>query len=299
MSTPQLQNLLVAYTATATGKDALNLGLALARTTGAHLHIVTVIPEDNAYAGVYPSDRGHVPIIRKQLRGWLEDAQSSLPKDVTSTIHTVNDSSDASGLLAAADQLNCSAIIVGGRRGGLLKRFRLGTTANTLLHSSPVPVILAPAGYDNQQALTRVTTMFGQRPGAEEVITRSLAMVNTYSLPLRLVSLVFLDLDEESASVATQESRTQALIDQVEKFGNEQLAAQATDLVAADQASTGVATGRTVEGAVDQLSWLSGELVILGSSRLASPSRIFLGSTASRMLRSISAPMMIIPATST
>src|SRR5699024_12427399 len=133
-------------------------------------------------------------------------------------------------------------------------------------------------------------TMFRQRPVAAEVVRRSLAMLNSYTLPLRLVSLFLLDLDEESASVATQESRTQALIDQVEKFGNEQLAAQATDLVAADQASTVVATGRTVEDAVDQLSWLSGELVILGSSRLASPSRIFLGSTASRMLRSISAP---------
>jgi len=299
MSTPQLQNLLVAYTATATGKDALNLGVALARTTGAHLHIVTVIPEDNAYAGVYPSDRGHVPIIRKQLRGWLEDAQSSLPEDISSSIHTVNDSSDASGLLAAAEQLNCAAIVIGGRRGGLLKRFRLGTTANTLLHSSPVPVILAPAGYDNQQALTRVTTMFGQRPGAKEVITRSLSTVHAYGLPLRLVSLVFLDRDDESSSVATDEARTQELIEQVEKFGNEQLAAQAADLVTTEQASTVVATGRTVEDAVNQLSWLSGELVILGSSRLASPSRIFLGSTASRMLRSISAPMMIIPATST
>src|SRR5699024_11331414 len=142
-----------------------------------------------------------------------------------------------------------------------------------------------------QQALTRVTTVFVQRPGAVVVITRLLAIVNIYSLPLRLVSLVFLDLDEESASVATQESRTQALIDQVEKFGNEQLAAQATDLVAADQASTVVATGRTVEDDVDQLSWLSGELVILGSSRLAPPSRIFLGSTASRMLQLGRAPV--------
>src|SRR5699024_6373915 len=150
-----------------------------------------------------------------------------------------------------------------------------------------------------QQALTRVTTMFGQRPGAEEVITRSLAMVNTYSLPLRLVSLVFLDLDEESASVATQESRTQALIAQVEKFGNEQLAAQATDLVAADQASTVVATGRTVEDADDNLSSVRGDLDVFGSSRLASPSHIFLVSTASGEPRSISAPMMIIPATST
>src|SRR5690625_800612 len=61
MSTQQLQNLLVAYTATATGKDALNLGAALARTTGAHLHIVTVIPEDNAYAVSTPQTGGMYP----------------------------------------------------------------------------------------------------------------------------------------------------------------------------------------------------------------------------------------------
>lgn len=299
MSTQQLQNLLVAYTATATGKDALNLGAALARTTGAHLHIVTVIPEDNAYAGVYPSDRGHVPIIRKQLRGWLQDAQASLPNDISSSIHTVSDSSDASGLLAAAEQLDCSAIILGGRGGGLLKRFRLGSTANTLLHSSPVPVVLAPAGYDNQQTLTRVTTMFGQRPGAQAVINSSLMIAQKYDLPLRLVSLVFLQRAAESLAADTDETSTQVLIDQVKKFGNTQLAAQAADMVEADRASTIVATGKTVEDAVDQLTWLDEELIILGSSRLASPSHIFLGSTASRMLRSLSAPMMIIPASST
>lgn len=299
MNTPQAQNLLVAYTATATGKDALNLGVALARTTGAHLNIATVIPEDNAYAGVYPSDRGHLPIIQQQLRGWLEEAQATLPADMSSSIHTVTESSDASGLLAAAEELNCSAIILGGRRGGLLRRFRLGSTANTLLHSSPVPVVLAPAGYDNQHSLIRVTAMFGQRTGAEDVINNALRIAHTYALPLRLVSLLFLERGAGTASPNTEEMSAQALINQVEEFGNEQLATQAADLVESKQASTVVATGKTVDDAVDQLSWLDDELVILGSSRLASPSRIFLGSTASRMLRSLSAPMMVVPAPAT
>src|SRR5699024_494098 len=77
-------------------------------------------------------------------------------------------------------------------------------------------------------------------------------------------------------NVPTRETSTQVLIDQVKKFGNTQLAAQAADMVEADRASTIVATGKTVEDAVDQLSWLDEELIILGSSRLASPSHIFL-----------------------
>lgn len=295
MSTSHLQNLLVAYTATATGKDALNLGAVLARTTGAHLHIVTVLPEDDAYAAVYPSDRGHVPIIQKQVRGWLEEAQASLPEDIKSTIHTVSDSSDAAGLLAAAQQLNCEGIVLGGRRGGILRRFKLGTTANTLLHSSPVPVILAPAGYDNQQPLSRITAMFGPRPGAKEVISRALTAAKTHTLPLRLVSLVFVDRDDHPIGV-DESTPAGALIDQVETFGNEQLAAQAADLVANKQASTVVATGKSVDDAVGELAWLEDELVLVGSSRLATANRIFLGSTASKMLRAVSVPMMIIPA---
>lgn len=295
MSTSHLQNLLVAYTATATGKDALNLGAALARTTGAHLHIVTVLPEDDAYAAVYPSDRGHVPIIQKQVRGWLEEARASLPEDIHSTIHTVSDSSDAAGLLAAAQRLHCEGIVLGGRRGGILRRFKLGTTANTLLHSSPVPVILAPAGYNNQQHLSRITAMFGPRPGAKDVISRALTAAKTHTLPLRLVSLVFVDRDDHPIEV-NESTPAGALIDQVETFGNEQLAVQAADLVANKQASTVVATGKSVADAVGELAWLEDELVLVGSSRLATANRIFLGSTASRMLRAVSVPMMIIPA---
>ena len=100
MKTPSFRNLVIAYTATDAGRDALNLGLAMARTSGAHLNLVTVVPEENVFAAIYPSDRGHMPIIQQQVRQWLEEAQASLPADISSSIHTVSGSSDAAGLLA-------------------------------------------------------------------------------------------------------------------------------------------------------------------------------------------------------
>lgn len=297
MSTPTFRNLIVAYTATEPGRDALNLGIAMARTSGAHLNLVTVVPEDNVYAAVYPSDRGHMPIIQQQVREWLEQAQASLPADISSSIHTISDSSDVAGLLTATQQLNGSAIVLGGRRGGLLRRFRLGGTATTLLHSSPVPVALAPGGYQNQDKLSALTAMFGPRPGAETVIQYALAAAQSFNLPLRLVSLLF--LDQAQADSLPDGIETADLIAQVEQFGNEQLAAQAADMVANDQAATIVATGKDVHDAVEALTWMEHELVIFGSSRLASNQHTFLGATAARILRHIPSPMMVIPAETT
>src|SRR5690625_4650848 len=294
MKTPSSRYLVIAYTATDAGRDALNLGLAMARTSGAHLNLVTVVPEENVFAAIYPSDRGHMPIIQQQVRQWLEEAQASLPADISSSIHTVSGSSDAAGLLAATEQLNGSAIVLGGRRGGLLGRFRLGTTATTLLHSSPVPVVLAPGGYQNQDKLTWLTAMFGPRPGADALIQYSLQAAQSFDLPVRLVSLLF--LDQQQADFLPEGITTADLIAQVKQFGNEQLAAQAADMVAKKQASTVVATGKDVHDAVQQLTWMDHELVIFGSSRLASEQHTFLGARAARILRHIPAPMMVIPA---
>lgn len=297
MNTSTSRNMVVAYTATDAGRDALNLGIAMARTAGAHLNLVTVVPQDNVYAAVYPSDRGHIPIIQKQVREWLEQAQASLPSDISSSIHTITDSSDAVGLLTATQQLNGSAIILGGRRGKLLRRFRLGTTATTLLHSSPVPVALTPSGYQNQDKLSGFTAMFGARPGSEAVIHYALQTAQIFNLPLRLVSLLF--VDERQTDFLTEGINTADLIAQVEQFGNEQLAAQAADMVANNQASTVVATGKDVHDAVDQLTWMERELVIFGSSRLATKQHTFLGATAAKILRHIPSPMMVIPAETT
>ena len=55
--------------------------------------------------------------------------------------------------------------------------------------------------------------------------------------------------------------------------------------------------GSTIEDAVQALDWHQGELVLVGSSRLAAPRRLFLGSTAAKMLRELPVPMIVVPRT--
>ena len=157
------RHLLVGYLATSTGRDALNLGIALAREQDARLHVVMIAQQDSAYAGIYPPAGGYGSILEEQLGAWLDEALAGVPDDVPATGHVVTAESDAEGLLAAAEQLDCSMIIIGGRRGGLLRRYRLGSVATTLLHTAPVPVALAPAGYEHGGPVGRLTAMFGPR----------------------------------------------------------------------------------------------------------------------------------------
>ena len=56
-----------------------------------------------------------------------------------------------------------------------------------------------------------------------------------------------------------------------------------------------VTSGRHIEDAVNKLDWHDGDLIVVGSSRLAQPRRIFLGSTAAKMLRVLQVPMVVVP----
>ena len=56
-----------------------------------------------------------------------------------------------------------------------------------------------------------------------------------------------------------------------------------------------IATGKTVEDAAASLDWEPGDLLYVGSSRLAQPFHLFLGSTAAKMLRVLAVPMIVVP----
>lgn len=58
-----------------------------------------------------------------------------------------------------------------------------------------------------------------------------------------------------------------------------------------------VAEGVSVEDAVSRLPWHDGDVIMVGSSRLAAPRRLFLGSTAAKMLRVLDVPMVVVPRT--
>lgn len=281
----------VGYTATKAGRDALALGSRLARATGSELHTVVILPADSRSV-VTPPDAAYDGYLEEQAGRWLAEAGERVPEEVSRTPHVRFAESVGEGLIAVADELDAAYIVVGTANGAGRGRYRLGTTANELLHTSDVPVVLAPRGTRKHEVdgIPRLTVAVGTRPGAGDLLDEAVALAAATGASLRLVSLVTVDLP---ATVDTGVIRLAgaAHADDVLATAQDALRAESPGV----ETTAEVARGDGIEEAVAALEWMPGELALVGSSRLAQPRRLFLGSTAARMMRALPVPMVVVP----
>jgi nucleotide-binding universal stress UspA family protein len=282
--------IVVGYTATDAGADAVALGSRLAAALNASLDLVLVLPADDRSV-ITPPDAGYDRYLVTQAETWLAEAARSIPDAVTHATHVRFADSFAEGLILAAHELEASHIVVGAAGDGIRGRHRLGTVANELLHSSDVPVVLAPEGSRRLEAtaVTRVTAAIGTRPGASALLDESIALATATGAELRLLSLVSVDLP---ATVDTGVIRVAGAA-----HADDVLGQALSALPEGVQADVVVARGDSIEDAVAHLAWEPGELAVVGSSRLAQPRRLFLGSTAAKMLHELPVPMVVVPRT--
>jgi nucleotide-binding universal stress UspA family protein len=276
--------LVVGYLATPGGSDAVALGVRLARTLGAELELRLVVAPDDVTTPRVTSDKFH-DVLAEQGSEWLEEAMRLVPDDVTARGEVLVDGSVAGGLSAEALSLDAEAIVVGGSGGGLAGSLSLGSLVDDLLHFAPVPVAVAPRGtrHESVERVRTVTCALGDRPGAARLLDTALRASNATGAPLRLVSLVALDKHGEQGVEAARE-HAHAILESAKAA-----LPKGSDVTAV------VADGATVEAAVEGLDWEDGDLLMLGSSRLAPPRRLFIGSTAARILRVLEVPMVVTP----
>ena len=278
----------VGYSANARGHDAVNLAVAMARGRGASLDLVLVVPEVQQFGAAHAPKAGFETLLNEQAREWLDEALALVPADVPAEAHIRSGDSDAHALIEAAEELGADVLVIGATSTGLFKRFTIGSVASALLHASTVPVALAPHGYHRTEALTRISCGLGTRAGAEKLLDFAIGMAANRKVPLRVVSLLALDggnSGDAAAAAREYAEKTVAAAAPVNQSGV-QLAAK-TEVV--------VAEGRSIEEAVDDLDWEDGEVLVIGSSRLAQARSIFLGSTANRILRALPVPMLVVP----
>lgn len=281
------------YTATKAGRDALASAARLALATDAPLHVAIVLPAEGRSV-IVPPDASYDRYLREQAEQWLDAAIAELPASVSAVRQVRTGESFAEGLIELADALGAGYIVVGAAQGGLRGRHRLGSTTTELLHSSDVPVVLVPRGARKRGAETpieRLTVAVGTRPGADALLSDAAALAETTGAPVRLLSLLPVDLPPTADTAAIRVASATAASDV--------LAAAKAELAARLDAEVVVARGDSIEEAVAQLDWQPGEVLLVGSSRLAQPRRLFLGSTAAKMLHEIPVPMIVVPRTRT
>jgi nucleotide-binding universal stress UspA family protein len=281
--------LVVGYLATPGGADAVALGVRLARTLGAELELCIVLPSEKG--GVTRLAVGDFDDhLTDQAQKWLTEA--GVPSDIVARSHVSFTESFAEGLIREIERLEADAVVVGGSGGGLAGPFSLGSVVNELLHSSPVPVAVAPRGtrHSDVERVREVTCALGERQGADLLLRTAVRFSKAAGTPLRLASLVALDPMFGQLRGDPDAVRQRAL-----DHAQETLDAATSALPEAIPVTSTVVDGPTVEAAVAKLDWRDGDLIMVGSSRLSAPKRLFLGSTAAKMLRVLDVPMMVVP----
>jgi nucleotide-binding universal stress UspA family protein len=283
--------LVVGYLATPGGADAMALGARLARTLGADVEACIIMPVDRMLP-LRTGAQDYEAKLTEQAQKWLAEALASVPDDVKARSHLEFDESFADGLIREAARLEADLIVVGGSGGGLAGSYSLGSVVNELLHSAPIPVVVTPRGTRDSKIdkVREVTCAIGQRQGADLLLEKAVRFSEAAGTPLRLVSLVALD-----PMFGSLRGDDEAIRDRAMEHARNVLDAAKSSLPEGFPVTAMAVEGPTVEEAVNKLEWHDGDLIMVGSSRLSAPRRLFLGSTAAKMLRVLDVPMMVVP----
>jgi len=144
------QKILIAIDGTPLAQKALTHGLALAKSVGASVTVVTVtealsLAIDFAHAELQGTEafKEYERVIDNSAGNILSVAtEEAMLIGVACETHHVGDSHPAEGILEAANDARCDLIIISshGRRG--LDRVLLGSVANEVLTHTKIPVLI-------------------------------------------------------------------------------------------------------------------------------------------------------------
>ena len=285
--TATTRRLVVGYIATDRGRDAISLAISIARSIDVELVVTIVRPESSTILAGSAVPKDGAGIVAQQIDDWLDEALALIPDDIHArgSIHIA--SNEAKGLMEVAEKEGALGIVIGARATTLMRQLRIGTVASSLLHSSTVPVVLAPSGRSDIGPISRVTALYGARPGAASVIGAAIESAVGLGVDLRLLSLIENDglYDDEVAEIT----------EFAEQYGGAVLADQASEMLASGRATVKNKAGADIEEAAETIDWQPGDLAFIGSSRLGRGGKVAIGARARRLLRILPVPVVVVP----
>ncbi|WP_461665369.1 universal stress protein [Gordonia sputi] len=281
----------VGYLATQSGDDGVALGAAIATKTGAAIDLICVV-HPVPYDG-QPGIDQYMERLENQAAEWLADGASRIPEGIeVRTVVTVHESF-TEGLIEVAEQSGAVMIVVGGTGDGIISRHTLGTVSTELLHSSPLPVALAPRGYARRSdvVIDMITVAVPVKKSASDPLPFAIRFAEAASIDVRLLSLVSLDPTVDDSSLAVRKQQVDVARKLLEHTRDQLDVDLEVDVLVAD--------GDTLDEALDNLPWDANDIVAVGSGHLGADNRVFLGTTAARILRWTTAPVIVVPKEST
>lgn len=278
------------------GRAVLHLAAMLARSGGEDLVVCAVVPT------AWPPSPARVDAeyraeVAAQAEHALESARARLPADVVATFVVHHARSVPAGLLEVAHDHGADLVVAGSSTSGGPGFVELGSTTGRLLHSSPLPVALAPRGFRTGPGarVTRVTAAFAGT--GEELVVAAAGVSARVGAALRVASFAVHPHAPYTAGVG--QDADDAMVDE---WADEirDAARHALDDVAALPAAPRdldavVGRGERWDEALEDVDWREGDVLVVGSSSAGPVARVFLGSRSNKIVRHSPVPVVVVP----
>ncbi|WP_018157492.1 universal stress protein [Demetria terragena] len=287
------------------GKDdssGIELAASLARSAGTDLRVVTVLPARWPTTTAERTDRAMEEWAAEQGAAAVTHATEVLAEqcpDLQSEAAWVSGRSIPSALVDEAQRIGASMIVVGSGRDGAYGHVHLGSTVDRLLHSSPVPVAIAPRGFHAPDGATvsRATCAFRGDRVSWQTLDRTAEICTAVDCALRVVTFAIRGRTMYPPEVGTrvEDDILARWREQAEEAQRVALADLQTRGDLPSRVESTVAQGNSWSAAFDRLTWERDEVLVVGSSASSFVERLFLGSSGSKLLRHSPVPVIVVP----
>ena len=288
----------VGYLAGKSGTAPLHLAAGAARTLRTSLTVVTIVPRPWTFPSPARVDAEYAAWAGQLAADSAKEAQreiEAMAEPVEVRFHSHAHRSVSGGLVQVVGELDTDVLVLGSSASGQLGQVVVGSTADRLLHSAPVPVAIAPRGYRGPRGgrLTRITCGYPGTPESVDVVRRIAALAERLDVPLRVITFAVrgrtmyppeVGLHAEDSILAAWESQAA-----------EMLARLRTDGVVGDDVALQVVSGNGWDQAIDDAEWQDGEILALGTSPRSDIAHVFLGSRGTKILRVSPVPVLVLP----
>ena len=283
--------LVIGYDGAPGGADALALGLGWSRQLSVRAVIVTVYP------GPAPIGPGRVDVEwvadrRREAERLLDEALTVSSPATSVEFKAVGSGSASHGLHDVAEELGASLIVLGSQTE---RRLLATSTGERVIAGAPCPVAMPPRGWRDRAShdLGRIVVAFVPTPDGREALRVAAMLALRVGARLHVVTVVAGPAEVMSYRIGEDVDRmyVSAAKETFEQSIEQAISELASDITASGEVIVGDDPVETLAAMANS----SFDAFFVGSRGYGPMRRVLLGGVASRLLRRLDIPAVIVP----
>lgn len=290
-------SIVVGYGSDTRSTSALDLAAEIAHTTGEQIVLVSVVQDSwdslRDFAGVDDEWRRQV---RTQAGESLAAAREHLGNEYDVLTRARTARSVPQSLLDETRENSSKLIVTGSASHGALGRIAFGSTNDRLAHSAETPVAIAPRGYvAHPDGIERLVVAVDPTASDEALAQPVADLAAWLGVPVEIVTFAVRSGSRSAMATFADQGVRRAWAELVHDH-QVRLAERIRELSPDTEVSTvQISTGERWSLALESYGWRGGDLLAVGSSQHGPVARVFVGSTATRIVNHSPVPVVLLP----